>query len=110
MESEWLWENRLLEIWDHPRLGDDRRRPRLRRFLPHARPASAIRRRTSASIPPSCCEELGVAPERIAALLATGAVFEPAHLGDVVAKSARVGNDNAALSRLSLAARPIPAA
>jgi len=42
--------------------------------------------------------EFGIAPERIAELLATGSVFEPAHVTAHVAKSARTGNDNAALS------------
>jgi hypothetical protein len=42
--------------------------------------------------------DLGVAEDRIQALLATGAIFEPFHVDPAQAKSARTGNDNAALS------------
>ena len=41
--------------------------------------------------------ELGIAPERIEALFATGAVFEPAEHHTSLAKSARPGDGGVAL-------------
>ncbi len=85
LESKWLWENRTLERWTHPRLGDligvrsyadFSRTP-----AGFARPCPDIGEHTTELL-----TELGIAPDRIADLLATGAVFEPAssraHLRD----------------------------
>ena len=97
LESGWLWENQALERWIHPRLGEI---VGVRGYADFSRTLGGFSRPT-----PDCGEhtrellaELGIAPERIAALLADGAIFEPAHLSAGLAKSARTGNDNAALS------------
>jgi crotonobetainyl-CoA:carnitine CoA-transferase CaiB-like acyl-CoA transferase len=97
LESDWLWENQTLEIWNHPRLGDI---VGVRSYADFSRTPSGFRHPTPdlGEHSTALLRELGVAPERIATLLSTGTVFEPAHLGAVVAKSARVGNDNAALA------------
>jgi crotonobetainyl-CoA:carnitine CoA-transferase CaiB-like acyl-CoA transferase len=97
LESEWLWENQTLELWTHPRLGD----------LIGVR-SYADFSRTPAGFPhPSpdlgqhsteLLAELGVAPHRIAALMATGAIFEPAHVASTLAKSARPGDGGVALA------------
>jgi crotonobetainyl-CoA:carnitine CoA-transferase CaiB-like acyl-CoA transferase len=97
LESEWLWENRTLEIWPHPRLGDILG---VRSYADFSRTPAGFSHPTPDLGEHSTVllKEFGVSAERIEALLASGAVFEPAHLGSVLAKSARVGNDNAALS------------
>ncbi|MBS0362140.1 MAG: CoA transferase [Proteobacteria bacterium] len=97
LESEWLWDNHALEIWRHPRLGDI---CGVRSYADFSRTPAGFRRPTpdlgehSAEI----LRELGVAEERIEALFAAGAIFEPFHIDPSRAKSARAGNDNAALS------------
>ncbi len=96
LESDWLWENRTLERWIHPRLGDI---IGVRAYADFSRTPAGFQRPTpdlgehSASL----LSDLGFTSERIAALLATGAIFEPAHIDAAMAKSARTGNDNAAL-------------
>jgi crotonobetainyl-CoA:carnitine CoA-transferase CaiB-like acyl-CoA transferase len=97
LESEWLWENRTLERWVHPRLGDI---VGVRSYADFSRtqagfahPTPDLGEHTTAML-----AEMGVSAERIEALLASGAVFEPAHIAPHLAKSARVGNDNQALS------------
>lgn len=97
LESEWLWENGVLERWTHPRLGDV---VGVRSYADFSRTPAGFHHPTPdlGEHSTALLEELGVAPERIAALLDEGAVFDAVHLGGVVAKSARVGNDNAALS------------
>ena len=97
LESDWLWENETLELWTHPRLGDV---IGVRAYADFSRTPSGFRHPTPdlGEHSTALLREFGVAEDRIAALLATGAVFESAHLGSVLAKSARVGNDNAALS------------
>jgi crotonobetainyl-CoA:carnitine CoA-transferase CaiB-like acyl-CoA transferase len=97
MESEWLWENQTLEIWAHPRLGDI---CGVRSYADFSRTPAGFRRPTPDPGEHTCAilRELGVGEDRIAALLATGAIFEPVHIDPTRAKSARTGNDNAALS------------
>ena len=97
LESAWLWENRTLERWVHPRLGDV---VGVRSYADFSRtpagfahPTPDLGEHTTALL-----AEMGVSAERIEALLASGAVFEPAHIAPHLAKSARVGNDNQALS------------
>ena len=53
-ESEWLWENRTLERWTHPRLGDI---IGVRAYADFSRSPGGfrIRPRTWASTPASCC-------------------------------------------------------
>ncbi|WP_293383387.1 CoA transferase [Phenylobacterium sp.] len=97
MESDWLWENRALEIWRHPRLGDV---CGVRSYADFSRTPAGFRRPTPdlGEQSSAILRELGVAEDRIAGLLATGAIFEPVHIDPARAKSARAGNDNAALS------------
>jgi crotonobetainyl-CoA:carnitine CoA-transferase CaiB-like acyl-CoA transferase len=97
LESEWLWENGTLEVWRHPRLGDI---VGVRSYADFSRTPAGFRYPTPdlGEHSTALLQEFGIAPERIAALMATGAVFESAHLTAVFAKSARIGNDNAALS------------
>jgi crotonobetainyl-CoA:carnitine CoA-transferase CaiB-like acyl-CoA transferase len=97
LESEWLWENGVFEVWNHPRLGDILG---VRAYADFSRTPSGFRHPTPdlGEHSTALLAELGVSPERIADLLATGAVFEPAHIAPHLAKSARTGNDNAALS------------
>ncbi|WP_372786912.1 CoA transferase [Phenylobacterium sp.] len=97
LESDWLWENRTLERWTHPRLGDI---VSVRSYADFSRTPAGFLHPTPdlGEHSTALLTELGVAPGRIAALLASGAVFEPAHVAPHLAKSARTGNDNAALS------------
>jgi crotonobetainyl-CoA:carnitine CoA-transferase CaiB-like acyl-CoA transferase len=97
LESEWLWENRTLERWVHPRLGE---LVGVRSYADFSRTPAGFLRPTPdlGEHSTAFLREMGIAPDRIAALMATGAVFEPAHVGAALAKSARTGNDNAALS------------
>jgi crotonobetainyl-CoA:carnitine CoA-transferase CaiB-like acyl-CoA transferase len=97
LESEWLWENRTLERWIHPRLGDILG---VRSYADFSRTPAGFQRPTPdlGEHSSALLAELGVSPERIAALVASGAVFEPVHIAQHLAKSARTGNDNAALS------------
>jgi crotonobetainyl-CoA:carnitine CoA-transferase CaiB-like acyl-CoA transferase len=97
LESEWLWENGVFEIWDHPRLGDVLG---VRAFADFSRTPSGFQRPTPdlGEHSSALLRDLGVAEDRIQALLATGAIFEPFHVDPAQAKSARTGNDNAALS------------
>lgn len=97
LEDPYLAENRLLEVWEHPRLGpilgvrayaDFSRTPSVFRH-----PCPELGEHTTALL-----AEFGIAPDRIEALLATGAIFEPAHIAPALAKSARPGNDGAALA------------
>jgi crotonobetainyl-CoA:carnitine CoA-transferase CaiB-like acyl-CoA transferase len=97
LESDWLWENRTLERWAHPRLGDI---VGVRSYADFSRTPAGFSHPTPdlGEHSTALLTELGVAPDRIAALLASGAVFEPVHVAPHLAKSARTGNDNAALS------------
>lgn len=97
LESAWLWDNRTLERWTHPRLGEI---VGVRSYADFSRtpagfafPTPDLGEHSSALL-----ADLGLSPERIAALMAAGAVFEPVHIASHLAKSARTGNDNAALS------------
>ena len=97
LESDWLWENRTLERWTHPRLGHI---IGVRAYADFSRTPAGFRHPTPdlGEHSTQLLAELGVDPDRIAALLETGAIFEPAHIAPHLAKSARTGNDNAALS------------
>ena len=97
LESGWLWENRVLERWTHPRLGDILG---VRAYADFSRTPAGFHHPTPdlGEHSQALLAEFGIGPDRIAALLASGAVFEPAHVAPHLAKSARTGNDNAALS------------
>jgi crotonobetainyl-CoA:carnitine CoA-transferase CaiB-like acyl-CoA transferase len=97
LESAWLWENGTLERWRHPRLGDI---VGVRSYADFSRTPAGFQHPTPdlGEHSNALLAEFGVSPERIAALMAAGAVFEPAHVAPHLAKSARTGNDNAALS------------
>ena len=97
LESEWLWENGVLERWTHPRLGDV---VGVRSYADFSRTPTGFRHPTPdlGEHSSALLAELGISPGRIASLMSTGAVFEPIHIAAHLAKSARTGNDNAALS------------
>lgn len=97
LESEWLWENQTLERWNHPRLGDI---VGVRSYADFSRTPAGFQRPTPdlGEHSTALLAEFGVSPAQIEALLATGTVFGPAHVAAHTPKSARTGNDNAALS------------
>ncbi|MGH6962884.1 MAG: CoA transferase [Phenylobacterium sp.] len=97
LESNWLWENETLERWTHPRLGD---LIGVRSYADFARTPSGFPHPTPdlGEHSTQVLAELGLPPERIAALLATGAVFEPIHVPATLAKSARAGDGGGALA------------
>jgi len=97
LESDWLWDNGVFEVWRHPRLGDV---VGVRAFADFSRTPSGFQRPTPdlGEHSSALLRDLGLPQDRIAALLATGAIFEPFHVDPAQAKSARTGNDNAALS------------
>ena len=97
MESDWLWENQTLEIWTHPRLGDI---CGVRSYADFSRTPAGFYRPTPdlGEHSSAILREFGFGEDRIAALLSTGAIFEPSHIDPSRVKSARTGNDNAALS------------
>ena len=97
LESEWLWENRTLERWTHPRLGD---LIGVRSYADFSRTPSGFAHPTPdlGEHSTALLAELGIPAERIAALLATGAIFEPTHLDATAAKSARAGDGGGALA------------
>ena len=78
LESEWLWANGVFEVWRHPLVG----------------PILGVKGYADFSATPGgfthptpelgehsveIAQDLGYDPDRIAALLASGAIFEPAH-------------------------------
>ena len=97
LESEWLWANRTLERWTHPRLGD---LIGVRSYADFSRTPSGFAHPTPdlGEHSTALLAGLGIPAERIAALLATGAIFEPAHLDARTAKSARAGDGGGALA------------
>jgi crotonobetainyl-CoA:carnitine CoA-transferase CaiB-like acyl-CoA transferase len=74
LESAWLWENGCLEGWEHPRLG-----PAIgvRGYADLARTPGGFRYPTPdlAEHSVELLTDWGIAPQRIAALIAAGAVF-----------------------------------
>ncbi len=95
-DDDWLWANGLFEIWRHPRVGD---LISSRAYADFSRTPAGFRYPTpdlgqhSAEL----LRERGVAEDRIAALFASGAVFEPAQQLSRLAKSARPGDGGSAL-------------
>ncbi|OYU70307.1 MAG: hypothetical protein CFE28_10090 [Alphaproteobacteria bacterium PA2] len=81
----WLWENDMFEVWTHDRLGEVQS---VRAYADFSAAAGGFRYPTPdlGEHSVEVLAELGYDPDRIAALLATGAIFEPAqskaHLRD----------------------------
>jgi len=97
LQSEWLWENETLEVWPHPRLGD---LIGVRSYADFSRTPAGFPHPTPdlGEHSTTLLGELGVSPERIEALMATGAIFEPVHVPATQAKSARAGDGGGALA------------
>ena len=96
IESQWLWENGLFDIWRHPRVGD---LVSVRAYADFSRtpagfhhPAPDLGQHSAELL-----SELGVSADRIEALFAAGAVFEPEEHLSRLAKSARPGDGGVAL-------------
>ena len=75
LDDPWLWENDFLEAWEHPRLGS---MVTIRDYADFARtpggfvhPTPDLGEHTAHVL-----AEWGIAPDRIAALMASGAIFE----------------------------------
>ena len=97
LESDWLWENQTLEVWEHPRLGE---LIGVRSYADFSRTPSGFPHPTPdlGEHSTALLAGLGLPADRIAALMATGAVFEPAHAPPTLAKSARAGDGGGALA------------
>jgi len=95
-DSEWLWENRLFDLWRHPRVGDI---VSVRSYADFSRSPGGFERPTPdiGEHTAELLREMGVPDEQIEALFAIGAVFEPGHLAGLTAKSARPGDGGVAL-------------
>ena len=95
-ESEWLKENNLFEAWTHPRIGE---MISVRSYADFSRSPSGFRHPTPdlAEHTGDLLRELGIAPDRIEALFASGAVFEAGEHHSRLAKSARPGDGGVAL-------------
>jgi crotonobetainyl-CoA:carnitine CoA-transferase CaiB-like acyl-CoA transferase len=95
-DSEWLRQNDLFETWVHPRIGE---MVSVRAYADFSRGPGGFRYPTPdlGEHSGELLRELGIAPERIEALFATGAVFEPAEHHTGLAKSARPGDGGVAL-------------
>jgi crotonobetainyl-CoA:carnitine CoA-transferase CaiB-like acyl-CoA transferase len=95
-DSGWLKENGLFEAWTHPRVG---RMISVRSYADFSRGPGGFRHPTPdlGEHSGELLRELGIAPERIEALFASGAVFEPAEHMTRLAKSARPGDGGVAL-------------
>jgi crotonobetainyl-CoA:carnitine CoA-transferase CaiB-like acyl-CoA transferase len=95
-DSDWLKENDMFEAWRHPRVGD---MISVRAYADFSRGPGGFRHPTPdlGEHSGELLRELGIAPERIEALFASGAVFEPAEHHTELAKSARPGDGGVAL-------------
>jgi crotonobetainyl-CoA:carnitine CoA-transferase CaiB-like acyl-CoA transferase len=95
-DSEWLKENGLFEAWTHPRVGP---MISVRAYADFSRSPGGFRHPTPdlGEHSGELLRELGVDEARIAALFASGAVFEPAEHMTGLAKSARPGDGGVAL-------------
>ena len=95
-DNAWLNDNRLFEHWTHPRVGE---MISVRAYADFARGPGGFQHPTPdlGQHSGELLRELGVAPERIEALFASGAVFEPAEHLSRLAKSARPGDGGVAL-------------
>ena len=89
--------NDTLEVWAHPRLGDV---VGVRSYADFSRTPAGFPHPTPdlGEHSTALLLELGLSSDRIAALMGTGAVFEPAHVLATLAKSARAGDGGGALA------------
>ncbi len=96
LESEWLWENGLLERWRHPRVGDV---VSVRAYADFGHSPAGFHHPTPdlAQHSADLLGEMGIAADRIEALIASGAVFETTTHLSRLAKSARPGDGGVAL-------------
>jgi crotonobetainyl-CoA:carnitine CoA-transferase CaiB-like acyl-CoA transferase len=89
LETPWLWENGFLDAWEHPRLGPMITVKGYAEFdrtpVTFERPTPDIGEHTAEIL-----AEWGIAPERIASLLAAGAVFASDGCGGVAAPTSAV--------------------
>jgi crotonobetainyl-CoA:carnitine CoA-transferase CaiB-like acyl-CoA transferase len=89
LETPWLWENGFLDAWEHPRLGPMITVKGYAEFdrtpVAFDRPTPDIGEHTAEIL-----AEWGIAPERIASLLAAGAVFASDGCGGVAAPTSAV--------------------
>ena len=95
-DSDWLKQNDMFETWTHPRVGD---MISVRAYADFSRGPGGFRHPTPdlGEHSGELLRELGIEPERIEALFASGAVFEPAEHHTELAKSARPGDGGVAL-------------
>ena len=95
-DSDWLRENGLFDRWRHPRVGDILS---VRSYADFSRGPGGFERPTPdiGEHTAELLRELGLSDERIEALFAIGAVFEPGHVAGQTAKSARPGDGGVAL-------------
>ena len=97
LEDPWLWDNRLFELWRHPRVGDVLS---VRAYADFSAGGAGFAHPTpdlgqhSADV----LRDFGIDEDRIAALIASGAVFEPMQHHSRLAKSARPGDGGNALA------------
>jgi crotonobetainyl-CoA:carnitine CoA-transferase CaiB-like acyl-CoA transferase len=98
-ESEWLWSERVFDIWEHARLGAF---VSVRAFADFSRTPSGYILPTPdlGEHTAEVLESFGVPPGEIAALFATGAVFGPDAAVARMSKSARPGDGGAALATI----------
>ena len=96
IDDGWLWENGLFDRWRHPRVGE---MVSVRSYADFARGPGGFTRPTPdiGEHTAEVLREMGVSDERIEALFAMGAVFEPGHVAAQTAKSARPGDGGVAL-------------
>lgn len=97
LESEWLWENGLFERWRHPRVGEV---VGVRAYADFSASPAGFRHPTPdlAQHSAALLGEMGIAADRIQALLARGGVFETMEHQSRLAKSARPGDGGVALA------------
>jgi len=97
LESEWLWDNGLFERWRHPRVGQV---VSVRAYADFSHSPAGFQHPTPdlGQHSAEALGEMGIAADRIEALLACGAVFETTEHQSRLAKSARPGDGGVALA------------
>jgi crotonobetainyl-CoA:carnitine CoA-transferase CaiB-like acyl-CoA transferase len=97
LRDPWLWDNGLFETWRHPRVGEV---VSVRAYADFSAGAARFAHPTPdlGQHGASLLREFGIAEDRIAALLSSGAIFEPTEHVSRLAKSARPGDGGVALA------------